>query len=529
MIPNLLLALTDWNPQFFREVKGRFNPKNIGIAIAGSLAAQSMLLLFMWMALPSSVKDEYSRYCLRRTDLTHHHYWQCVLDPAGNVLIDWPHWWFDLFSILSWALPFLLLVGGVYQLVADLAKEERRGTLNFLRLSPQTSQSIMIGKLLGVPLVLWLAAIVAVPLHLWSASMAGVATPTVLAIYLVTVMACGCFYTGAALYGLLGKAQAWFGAGMVWFSYSVVFLIWQASDYSTGRLYLGPQQWYFLPINQSLLWSVLFAGMIFVLSTLTFWRAINRRFRNPSSTLISKRQSYLMTLGFEVFLLGFAIRSGEEFFRPLPDLIALTVGNAIWFLALTVALTPQRQALLDWARYRRNQNSQHQPQHRSLKRDLIWGEKSPALVAIALNLLISIAILTPWIISWGDTKLQITAFLGLLFSSLFLLICAVLIQSAMMIKSQKRMVALTVLLGFPVVILPIFLLALRPELNSNQALLWLFSAFALPGLESASIQAIAFGLLAHVTALVLLLTHATHQLRQAGKSELKALLAQRQI
>lgn len=526
MIPNLLLALTDWNPQLFREVKGRLKPKNIGMAIAGSVAAQSMMLLFMWMALPTSVKNVYSRYCLRGN----YYERQCILDPAGNLLINWQLWWFDVFAILSWVLPFLLLVGGVYQLIADLAKEERRGTLNFLRLSPQTSQSILIGKLLGVPLVLWLAAIVAVPLHLWSASVAGVTMPAVLSIYLVTLMACGFFYTVSVLYALLGKAQAWFGAGIVWFSYSVMLVVWQGTGaYSAGRLYLGPEKWYVLPINQSLLWSVLFAGMIFVLGTLVFWRAINRRFRNPSSTLASKRQSYFMTLGFEIFLLGFVVRDVDgEFFRPIPDLIALTVMNTVWFLALMAALTPQRQTLLDWARYRQNQDFQHQSRQRSLKWDLIRGEKSPALVAIALNLLISIAILTPWIMSWGDTKLQASAFLGLLFSSLFLLICAALIQSIMMMKSQKRTVLLAIVLGLPGVILPILLLVLRAESNSSQAFLWFFSAFALPGLESASIGTIAFGLLAHFATLAILVTHVTHQLRQAGKSELKALLTQRQ-
>jgi hypothetical protein len=528
MIPNLLLPLIDWNPQFFREVKGRFKPKNIGIAIAGSLAAQTALLLFMWMALPSLVKDNSHRYCLSSGS-----YYErlCILDPSGNLIINWQLWWFDLFAILSWTLPFLLLVGGVYQLIADLAKEERRGTLNFLRLSPQTSQSILIGKLLGVPLVLWLAAIVAVPLHLWSASTAGISAPAVFSIYCVTLMACGFFYTGAVLYALMGKAQAWFGSGVAWFSYSILLSIWQVNHSSESTLYPGPRQWYLLPINQNLLWSVLFAGMIFGLGSLAFWQAINRRFRNPNLTLISKRQSYFMTLGFGLFLLGLVIRipEGDELFQPIPELIGLTIVNTVWFLALMAALTPQRQTLLDWARYRQARSFQHQSWQRSLLRDLIGGEKSPALVAIALNLLISITVLTPWIISWGNVKYKFLAFLGLLFSSLFLLICAMLMQSTMMIKSQKRIISLTILLGIPVVILPLFLSILRPGLNSSQTLPWFFSAFALPGLETASIQAIAFGLLAHIAALTILMAHSTHQLRQAGKSELKALLAQRQM
>ncbi|RQH23304.1 hypothetical protein D5R40_27115 [Okeania hirsuta] len=53
----------------------------------------------------------------------------------------------------------VILIGGVYMLVADLAKEKRLGTLNFIRLSPQSIQKILLGKLLGVPILIYLALV----------------------------------------------------------------------------------------------------------------------------------------------------------------------------------------------------------------------------------------------------------------------------------------------------------------------------------------------------------------------------------
>jgi hypothetical protein len=524
MFPSPLLPLIDWNPQFFREVKGRFRAKNVGLAIAGSFALQAIIFMLMWASLPASLKDEYNRYCIKSTTKE---YWLCALDAAGNVMINWQRWWLDLFLTLTWLVPMFLLVAGTYQLIADLAREERRGTLNFLRLSPQTSQTILMGKILGVPLISVLVAIAVIPLHLWAAANAGVSAAFVGSIYLVILLACGFFYTAAVLYALMGKAHAWLGAAAVWFSYSILFLRWQDPDYTSGTYFLGPHQWYFLPISQSLLLTVLFAGMIFILGTAACWKAINRRYRYPSSTLVSKRHSYLLTLGFELFLLGFVIRYNEAHVSifAISELTILMIVNTIWFLVLMVALTPQRQTLLDWARYRHASNSQHHAFPQSLKRDLLWGEKSPALVAIALNILISVAVLTPWILTWQEAQLQTTAFLGLLFNSLFLLICAALIQSTVMMKTQKRVLALSILLLLPVVILPLFLFTLRYGMNDNQAMLWFFSAFALPGIEKASMTAIAFGLLAHLAALTTLLAHSTRQLRQAGKSELKALIS----
>ncbi|NER20976.1 MAG: hypothetical protein F6J86_16680 [Symploca sp. SIO1B1] len=50
MTPSLLDKLGDWNPQLFREIKGRLKPRNILIAVAISLATTPTLL---WILLQS--------------------------------------------------------------------------------------------------------------------------------------------------------------------------------------------------------------------------------------------------------------------------------------------------------------------------------------------------------------------------------------------------------------------------------------------------------------------------------------------
>jgi ABC-type Na+ efflux pump permease subunit len=59
-----------------------------------------------------------------------------------------------MFMSLSVFVLFIMLGVGTYMLISNLANEERRGTLNFIRLSPQSTLSVLGGKLLGVPILL---------------------------------------------------------------------------------------------------------------------------------------------------------------------------------------------------------------------------------------------------------------------------------------------------------------------------------------------------------------------------------------
>jgi hypothetical protein len=204
----------------------------------------------------------------------------------------------------------------------------------------------------------------------------------------------------------------------------------------------------------------------------------------------------------------------------------LIVLNSCWFLVLIAALTPHRQTLLDWARYRQTRSfSKRLKLTKATLQDWGLGEKSPAIAAISLNLLLAIAILTPWILTWGEQIQQKQSYAALLLNATFMLICAVIAQLILFSPSKKRSVFALAIIGGLIALPPLMMLAIgvRPEHNS---LAWMFSGFAFASIESASKMTILFGFLGQILALTGLTAHLTHHLRRAGESEMKALMAE---
>ncbi|UBF24283.1 hypothetical protein K9N68_21570 [Kovacikia minuta CCNUW1] len=367
--------LGDWNPQFFREFKGRLKLRNVVVFSLTSLLIQMLVMAYFWMALPASFPLSPSRYCTGAIDYADYH--KCLTDAFGNVVINWQVWWFDLFQTLSWGMPFIVLIAGVYMLISDLGKEERRGTLNFIRLTPQSSQSILLGKILGVPAIPYLMVALAIPLHLIAAAHAGVPFAEVLSIYILTGAAASCYFVGALLFAFLGGVQGWLGAIAVWLTFSISFQIWRNNRYSEYP-YFGPSQYYGIPVANHLSLAVGFALLTFGLATYWLWRTVNRRFRNPNTTLLSKQQSYWVTACFEVWLLGFVIREVQYPSQPIDDFAVVAFVNLLWFVLLIAALMPQRQMLLDWTRYRRERVSSGKKfWSRSILKELTWGAEKP--------------------------------------------------------------------------------------------------------------------------------------------------------
>jgi hypothetical protein len=110
------------------------------------------------------------------------------------------------------------------------------------------------------------------------------------------------------------------------------------------------------------------------------WRLLLRRFRQPRSTILSKRQSYAILAYLEVLLLGWVVD-----FESYASALVVCYATLLLLLILIFGVCPQRQALLDWGRYQ-SQNW----------RSLIWSDKSPAFVAICIQVAIASAILLPW-------------------------------------------------------------------------------------------------------------------------------------
>ena len=124
----------------------------------------------------------------------------------------------------------------------------------------------------------------------------------------------------------------------------------------------------------------------FSLWTYWCWSVLKRRFHNPTSTLFSKSQSYWITGWLAVFALGFTLQDNQSYSSAADHFVFLQICLCIWGLSLIAALSPHRQTLYDWARYR------HQISENSniLWKELVFGENSPSGVAIAINIAIAI-------------------------------------------------------------------------------------------------------------------------------------------
>ncbi len=551
--------LGDWNPQLLREIKGRFKARNLIIAGAISLLGQFLLLRVFQTGLPIAkpglLEPITNKYC---TDTSNGYVLpECLIDSLGNIEINWQLWWQDVFLLLSLLGVFALLVGGTHLLISDLAHEERKDTLNFIRLSPQSPQSILFGKLLGVPILLYIEVGLALPLHLWAGLSAQISLGLILSFYGLLFASCLFFYSAALLYGLvsswLGGFQALLGSGSVfallsiasfkpifhtpgdWLNLFSPLLILKHliaatnSEYSSDLPVVTDLEWFYLPIGTSILAVVGLALINYGLWTYWSWGALLRRFPNPGKSVFSKAQSYLLVASLEVMIVGFAATSPKfpfstELSFNFKELLAL---NLLLFLGLIVALTPQRQALQDWARYRRERVSSRKAfWNKSLVQDLIWGEKSPAIVAIALNLAIAATMLVLQIVFVLQDVDKQPAFLSVVIGANLILIYTAIAQLLMFMQTQKLALWVTGTVGGAISLPPaiLTLLTLAPDKAPQ---LWLFTPFAWSALEQASTSTIFLALLGQWSIFTLCSLRMTRQIRQAGESTSKNLFAER--
>lgn len=554
----------DWNPQLFREIKGRFKPRNLTITIATSLVGQLLVLMNFTSQLPvdgSQVSDTITnRYCTGVAKYTYS-YRECLRNAVGSFEIDWQLWSFDVFIGLSLISIFVVLVAGTHMLIGDLSKEEHRGTLNFIRLSPQSSQSILIGKLLGVPSLLYLAVALVVPLHLWLGLSAQIPLSSIFIVYSLLAVASVFFYSASLLYSLvsarLGGFQTWFGSGAV-----LLFLLLTTTYTANTGMPSSSMDWVILFNPSSLLryptefaglpegissyfntsWSSLkFFGLpvganIWIASSLMvlnyalwtywIWQGLSRCFHNSSITIFSKHQSYLLTACFEVSLLGFVRESssaGEYRIDLFTHFSFLLFFNLLLCLFLIAALSPHRQTLQDWARYR------HQNRvvwKKGILRDLIWGEQSPAIVAIGLNLGIMATIMLPWMLLWSASENKAPAFLGLLLFVNSILIYAAIAQLMLFMKTAKRGVWAAGTVA-TLIVLPVAVFAVLSIEPTQAPTAWLFSTFAWVAVKDAATAPVLLTILGEWLTLTLLGLQLTRQMQRAGESTTKALFAGR--
>lgn len=558
----LINQIGDWNPQFLREVKGRLNKRNVLLVCATSLLLQFGVFVYFQGLLPNAnhaTSIVSNRYCTGKyLDINY----ECFLDAFGNVITNWPLWFQETFACLSLIGFFTVIVAGTYLLIHDLATEERRDTLNFIRLSPQSPSSILLGKMLGVPILVYLGLCLAIPMHLWLGLNGKAPLYMILGFYGIFITTSFLYFSGALLFGLigvwLGGFQAWLGGGAVFgfllitkqvlsvstsYNYPLLILnlvnpyyfIPHALEYVSNNDSISANfYWFVLPIGNSWMITIGFAMLIHCLCAYFIWQSLQRCFRDRNTTMLSKQQSYLVTLAFTIITIGCANWSelvfstaGSNYSYAVRENISCLIFLNFWFfLYLIAALSPQRHTIQDWARYRHL--AMQQGSKNSLMAELIWGEKSPGIVAITINVVIAISALILFnIVSISNLNDQLNALLAFTFAGSLVVIYAALTQLLLLMKNSQRLFWTNGILG-AVIILPVIACAIFFSYPGNNSLFWMFSVaaplIALYSSTNISAATTCFAIIGHMVILSLLLIAMTRQFQQLGKSNTKVLL-----
>jgi hypothetical protein len=553
ILDNIIDQLGDWNPQIFRELKERLTSRNIGITATISLLLQGVVWFIYDTQLqiskkldahivgePSSSYDNktYNRYCF--DSLKDDNYANvCNFDPSGNVLnLNWQLWGSDIFVCLGWILSIGLILGSVYLLVADLVQEEKRGTLNFIRLSPQSAQTVFIGKILGVPSLVYLAAALMVPFHLFIGIYAGASIPLIAAWYLMIGSMWWLLSSAAVLYVLLGGIQAILTVIAVAYPVGIPLLV--INLFASATINHEPWlmkssspvvQWFWLHVNGSALWLYGFGTGCCLVASYGIWQALERRYLNPTATVIGKSQSYLANLCVQVWLAGFVLPlMPQKFYDKEALLIGLAVVDFLALLLLIPLLLPSKQALQDWSRYRRERVTHKQQQfwQRDLVQDLISNDKSPALLAIAINIGMAIALWAPVaLISFSSISHGVRFIAGLCLGASLILIYATIAHWSRFLNFKKRNLWTIAIVGGVMFLPSIFTLILSPSSAPTgiAAILLLFSPFAPMGILQLSGGTILAAFAAQLAILAGLNQQLQRKLQIAGQSQSKELLA----
>jgi ABC-type transport system involved in cytochrome c biogenesis permease component len=138
MLDRFLDRVGNWNPQLRRELKTRLTLPNLTISTVISLLTQLLTLI-----LPDRRVLEFNNL-----------YWYVS-----------PVWWLHIYELLDLEIWCVLAVGGTYLIAKDFDREIRTGTLDLINLSPVKPWEILLGKLLGVPILIYWVVLLALPLH----------------------------------------------------------------------------------------------------------------------------------------------------------------------------------------------------------------------------------------------------------------------------------------------------------------------------------------------------------------------------
>ena len=551
MMGNMISGLGELNPQFLREIKGRLKTRNVLLALFVSVLVQLMVFSSFPTEIPTNESFEYVYpvYCKYEstTVSVDVKIVRCAVDQYGKVIINWRSWYDGLFSSLSLIIVFALVLVGVYLLIDDLARETRRDTLGFIRLAPQSPQSILVGKILGVPINLYIAILFAIPWHLWLGLNAEKSLYQILTFYGISLALTIFYYSGALLFSLiaswLGGVQTWLGTGLLAAiflfynliedirldQYNVVTLQLIMPQYFIPDSYYGGFRltyfhWFGVPLGENVAITISFSLLISLVGTYFFWQSIRRCYSVSHTTMLSKQQSYLLTSIFTIITVGCAYWQDLTYiYHIYRDIFLLMFANFWLFLYLIAALTPHRQTIQEWARYQHVYSHSYPGKHKLIK-DLIWGEKSPNILAIAINALIYVIGSSIFILASSLPVLhKLNILLALTFVFTLIVIYAAVAQLLLLMKNGRRLLWTNVILAAVMIVPPVLLAMLFRDSAHSSLLFSVLAPVVIISSETAAITK-AIAIMGHIAIFGLLLWQINRQLKTLGESATKALL-----
>ncbi len=422
-----------------------------------------------------------SFYCLQPSDNSR----RCqVTADRQHYLTNWPRWHQDFFMALSALMAVVLMGLGSFLLTNNVIEEQRQGTLNFLRMSPRSALTVLGGKLLGVPICLYLAIAAAVPLQMYVGGAAGISSWHLFGFDLAVLSQTLILYMAGLLFGLATRSpmlralMPWLvaagGLALQWIVGAISVDVW-THYYSTApasvlnwAVLFSPigSAGYFINVDgpapsvmqigspaKALLTPNLSLG-IFRVNFIEYtvlavvhaagWcalcgHALQRRFEQPTQSLLARRYSYPLTGLFMAIVLGLSETPIEAYELPL-ILALITFLSLLYSLALVLSLTCDRQTLQDWARFR---TARTRPEGRlPLGRDLLMGDTSSPVIAIGLNLLLMVALFAAWfILHHGHlltSQLEVWSFVGSLILFVGSIFFAVLASQILLLTKRRQ-------------------------------------------------------------------------------------------
>jgi hypothetical protein len=203
----------------------------------------------------------------------------------------------------------------------------------------------------------------------------------------------GLFYLGAMLLVTITPVMPIGIALFAWWLQSTVGMMMQfiiSTAKSSSLFTQNTPTWFYLPIFNSVTNFMLFSIFSCGLIAYAMWQMLCRRYLNPNDTLISKKQSYQLNGMLQLWLMGWALPLSLSMPHITNDILA-TVSSIQFIFAFILISTiiPRRDVLQEWCRQADLRLQKGLPRWWP---DLIWDNPSPAVVALAINLIMAVAV-----------------------------------------------------------------------------------------------------------------------------------------